>query len=91
MIQKNKECFLCGTTRAMEKHHIFFGKANRAKSEKYKDICTVWLCAYHHRHSSQGVHFNKQYDLMLKQIAQEEFERAYSHELFIKEFGKSWL
>lgn len=77
----------------LEEHHIFYGTANRAKSEKYG--LKVKLCMKHHKGDITGnkeaVHFNKTYDLMLKEIAQRKFEKHHSREEFRKEFGKSWL
>lgn len=29
ILQKEKECYLCGDNRLLESHHIFFGTANR--------------------------------------------------------------
>lgn len=89
MIQENKECFFCLSTQNLERHHIFYGTANRAKSEKY-NLC-IWLCAKHHRDHTEGVHFSKNKDGVLKIIAQEEFEKEHTREEFIKEFGKSWI
>lgn len=77
----------------LEEHHIFFGTANRAKSEQYG--LKVKLCLKHHKGDINGnkeaVHFNKVYDLMLKEIGQRKFEENHSREDFRKEFGKSWL
>lgn len=87
----DRKCYFCGTTLDLHKHHIFGGTARRQQSEKYKDICTVWLCADHHNMSSQSVHMNRQMDLALKVIAQKKFEKEYSREEFINVFGKSWL
>lgn len=86
-LQNSKECFLCKTTSNLERHHIF-GGANRDISEKYN--CCVWLCHKHHNEPPEGVHHNRAYDLMLKQIAEEELERAFGEERFRKEFGKCW-
>ena len=88
IIQNEKFCYVCGTTYQLEEHHIFFGTANRKQSELHG--LKVWLCAEHHRGDS-GVHFNKALDTELKQMAQAEFEKTYTREEFIREFGKSYL
>lgn len=90
VIQKEKKCFVCGTSIDLHDHHIFFGSANRKQSEKYG--MKLWLCGYHHNMSGEGVHFNKLLDVRLKQMAQEYFEEHIgTRDDFRWIFGKSWL
>ena len=90
IIQTEKECFFCHSTRDLHKHHIFFGSANRKLSEEYG--CWCWLCANHHNMSSEGVHFDKKKDLRLKQITQEVWEAQNGNrDDFRAIFGKSYL
>lgn len=90
VLQSEKACYVCGTTYNLHSHHVLFGTSNRKKSEKYG--LKVWLCAYHHNMSNDGVHFNKALDLRLKKTAQEYFEEHYgSRESFRNEFGRSYL
>ena len=90
VIQKEKKCFVCGTSIDLHDHHIFFGSANRKQSEKYG--MKLWLCGYHHNMSGEGVHFNKLLDVQLKQMAQEYFEEHIgTRDDFRRIFGKSWL
>ena len=64
--------------------------ANRKKSEKYGLM--IWLCAYHHNLGRKSVHNDYDMDLQVKQYAQKYFEENIgSRELFIKEFGRSYL
>lgn len=81
-------CIICGSP-YVEHHHVFFGTANRKVSDKYGYI--VELCHYHHNEPPMGVHFNKEFDLMLKQQCQRDFEKNHTRAQFIKEFGRSWL
>ena len=70
--------------------NIFYGTANRKKSEE--DGCWCYLCAYHHNMSNQGVHFDKRFDLWLKQTCQMKWEAEYGDRSeFIKRYGKSYL
>lgn len=89
ILQDNKECWVCGTTLDLHDHHIFFGVANRKQSEKYG--LKIWLCGMHHNMSDQGIHFNKELDIAVKQMAQEVFERTHSREEFRELFGKNYL
>lgn len=90
IIQKEKQCLVCGTTYNLHSHHIFGGTSNRKQSEKYG--LKVWLCAYHHNMSNDAVHFNKHLDNHLKQMAQRHFEARYGNrEEFIRIMGKSYL
>lgn len=83
-------CFLCGKWTATENHHIFEG-GNRKKSDK--DGLTVFLCHYCHNESPNGVHFNRELDIHLKQIGQKAWVEHYNKtvEDFIREYGKNYL
>ena len=88
ILSNEKKCYRCENTLNLHKHHIFFG-ANRKWSEKYG--CWVYLCGRHHNLSKEGVHSDRKYDLKLKSECQRAFEEIYSHEEFMKIFGRSWL
>ena len=88
IIQSEKECFFCHTTKYLERHHVF-GGINRKNSED--DGAVVYLCAYHHR-GYLGVHFNAPLSLVLKKKAQEEWEKRYGdRSAFIARYGRSYL
>ena len=89
IIQKEKECYLCGSTLNLECHHLLHGTANRKLADKYG--LKVWLCAYHHRDQKHGVHGDASLDLWFKQLAQNCFEIAWSHEKWMEVFGKNYL
>ena len=89
IIQTTQECLVCRTTYNLHSHHCIGGVANRKQSEKYG--LKVWLCARHHNMSNEGVHFNKELDLKIKQLAQRKFEETHTREEFRAVFGKSWL
>ncbi|MCM1296036.1 MAG: hypothetical protein NC311_10885 [Muribaculaceae bacterium] len=83
-------CFSCGSTRQLERHHVF-GGALRSKSERYG--LTVSLCHFCHNEAPYGVHHNAAAMQALKAIAQ---RRAMAHygwstDDFIREFGKNYL
>lgn len=91
VIQKERECWVCGTTVGLHRHHCIYGTSGRKISEKYG--FTVYLCREHHE-GMTGVHMNpnKGVDLALKQLCQRYFENNIgSHDLFISKFGKSYL
>lgn len=83
-------CILKGMEPAygVHQHHAFGGTANRAKSEEYG--LKAWTCFEHHE-GDTGVHRDRETDLMLKKYAQEKFEEKYSHEMFMKEFGRNYI
>lgn len=90
ILSNEKVCFRCGTPLDLHKHHIFFGNANRKMSERFG--CWIWLCARHHNMSDEGIHFDRAYDLEIKQMCQEEWEnRMGDRAAFIRTFGKSYL
>lgn len=89
IISNERECLVCGTTLNLHRHHIFFGTANRKKSEKYG--CWCYLCYYHHNGSNEGVHFNKSLDDGLKQMTQKRFMEVYPDLDFLEIFGKNYI
>ena len=92
----HRQCYLCGyllgiwdeNRNDLEEHHIMMGKW-RALSEHYG--LKVLLCDKHHRTTKEAVHRNEDNELFLKIVAQHAFELKYSHELWMKEFGKNYL
>lgn len=91
ILQDRKECFVCRTTQNLHEHHVFEGgtNGNRKMSEKYG--MKIWLCAWDHNMSDDGIHFNKDLDLRIKRMAQTKFEETHTREEFRGLFGKSWL
>ena len=88
IIQINKECFICKTTRNLNKHHILHGSANRRISEDTGLWC--YLCIDHHT-GQNGVHKNRELDLELIQYAQRKYEETHSRDEWRSLFTKSWL
>ena len=88
IIQTKKECYITHSTYNLHKHHIF-GAANRKISEKYG--LWIWLRGDWHNLSDYGVHFDKELDLRLKQMAQRVFEETHTRQEFMKIIGKNYL
>ena len=90
ILQRNKACYVCGTTLNLHLHHIFYGTGNRKLSDK--DGCVIYLCHAHHT-GGQGVHFDRRLDLTIKAKCQIEWQRQYGKttEDFIKRYGKNYL
>lgn len=81
-------CFVCASPYT-EVHHVIYGTANRKLSDKYGLV--VPLCHEHHR-GQTGVHFNRDFDIYLKKLAQEKFNAVYGADKDFKEvFGKNYL
>ncbi len=89
------ECLLCrilGPEEGcwpLEEHHVMFGRRFRKKSEHYG--LKVYIGVAHHRIGENAVHQNEEVNDILKQLAQIQFEKKYSHELWMKEFGINYL
>lgn len=89
IIQTEKECFVCGTTRQLQLHHIFRG-SYRKMADKLG--LTVFLCLHHHTGSNEAVHNNKELDLHLKRIGQRKYEEVYGdRDDFREAFGRNYL
>ena len=83
-----ERCFVCGSMRDLELHHIMHGTANRRLATRYQLTC--WLCRTHHT-GRFGVHSNHTLNLQLQREAQTAFERTHSHAEWMKIFGKNYL
>lgn len=83
-MQAEKECFITGARQNLDKHHIYHGPRRKAADEYG---CWVWL-----RHDiHMMLHSKGLYDDDLKAVCQYRFEQIYSHEEFMKVFGKNYI
>lgn len=75
----------------LHRHEIFYGTANRKKS--IKDGLVVFLTPEMHNMSDNGVHFNRELDIYLKQNAQKAWMEHYNKTVddFIREYGKNYF
>ena len=91
IVSNKKECFRCHSILGLHKHHIFFGTANRKKSDK--DGCWIWLCGIHHNLSNAGIHFDKKFDLEIKKLTEQKWIEYYDDNVegFIARYGKNYL
>ena len=90
ILQNEKKCYVCQSTRNIHIHEVYFGK-NRKKS--IEDGCCVYLCGKHHNLSNEGVHFNHNLDIELKKTMEKCWVNKYNKttEDFIKRYGKNYL
>lgn len=88
ILQSEKECYICGSQKWLEKHHVYYG-INRKKSEQ--NGFTVYLCHRHHNEPPDGVHFNIGVDDELKQTCQAAYEKTHSREQFTNIIGRNYL
>ena len=73
----------------LHSHEVFYGTANRKKS--IQDKMVIYLCGRHHNLSSEGIHFDHEFDLEEKRNAQKVWESTYgTREDFIKRYGQSY-
>lgn len=94
ILQKDKsKCFRCGRYITTEEHHIFGGKANRPKSEKYG--LKVYLCHDCHNRDKKhkSIHFDKEEMLKLHKIGEQAFIDYYKLTKwdFKAIFGRNYL
>lgn len=80
-------CYLCKSP-YIEVHHVMYGTANRKISDKYGLVLP--LCHAHHT-GINGVHFNHEMNIKLREYAQQRFEEVYPNLDFRSIFGKSYL
>lgn len=91
ILQTDKVCYITGCTDNLHEHHCIYGRGLRRLSEKYG--LKIWLRADWHNMADYGVHFDKELDLQIKQMAQRKAMEHYgwSTEDWIKIFGKNYL
>ena len=91
IIQKNKKCYVCGTTQNIHLHHVIFGK-NRNNSDK--DGLMVYLC-YEHHEGKNGVHGKNGHELdyALKRKAEIMWCEYYNKtpDDFLKRYKRNYL
>lgn len=83
----DKRCYFCSTQTGLERHHIYGGR-NRKISDKHGFM--VWLCVEHHR-GNNGVHRNRETDLIIKRFCQKKYEKTHTREQFIKLIGRNYI
>ncbi len=81
-------CFICGSSTWIERHHVF-GSSRKKASEKYGMMCD--LCHYCHNEPPNGIHHNKENRIKLQQHFQKIFEEEKTRKEFIAIFGKNYL
>ena len=92
IMQDEKKCYVTGMpgdVRVLHKHHIYGGRGNRQVSED--NGFWVWLLPEYHNMSNEGVHFNKEFDLALKQACQRKYEETHTRAEFMLKVGRSYL
>ena len=89
IMQDSKYCYITlREERGLHKHHIY-GGPNRRISEEQGFY--VYLLPEYHNMSNRGVHFNKDFDLALKQACQRKYEETHSREEFMALIGRNYL
>ena len=84
-----ERCFVCGSQRNLELHHIMHGTANRRISTRTGLVC--WLCKRHHTSPYNGVHNNAILNEKLQQDAQRAFEKTHTRQEWMELFKKNYL
>lgn len=91
IVQNNKECFLCGTNKDLEKHHLLMGAKHRSLADE--DGLWIWLCHFHHTGSkTESAHFNEMFRRQFQKKAQIAYEKHIgTREQFIERYGENYL
>lgn len=73
----------------LDRHEVFYGNGKREIS--IREGMVIFLTPKKHNMSDNGIHFNREFDLEVKRIAQRKYEETHTREEFIRTFGKSYL
>ena len=88
ILQRDKRCYFCNRVTGLEKHHVFAGVANRRISEARG----FWVMCCHDCHTGRdGVQYNKEKNIRLKQDTQRAFEKDHSHDEWMDLIRKNYL
>jgi len=79
------KCFICHSERNLEAHHCMHGTANRRLAEKYNLIVPLCRSCHSELHDR-----NTELDRHIMQLAQIEFEKNFSYELWMQVFKKNY-
>ena len=73
------------------RHEVMFGTRNRQKS--IDDGLVVFLTPELHNMSNKGVHFNRDFDLMIKKAGEKRWLEYYNKTIddWIKKYGRNYL
>ena len=82
-----EHCYFCHG-RKQHTHHVM-NSANKKKSEKYGLMIPVCFMCHDKIHGK--IKDSQLNMLFVKKLGQKHFERIYSRELWMKEFGKNYL
>ena len=86
MIDKRRQCFICGSHYPLERHHVIHGHGRRKQADRFGLV--VYLC--HKCHTE--LHDKGTWDKELQRYGQMVFERDHgTREEFRKIFGRSYL
>ena len=91
---KDGSCYLCrrlmgdASKKPVQEHHVF-GGPRRSISEA--EGLKVYLCQEHHIYGRYAAHSNESISRILKQDAQEAWERQHSREEWMELMGKNYL
>ncbi len=85
IIHNDDSCFICGSMRNLETHHVWHGTANRKLADE--DGLTVKLC--HQCHSN--LHDKGTNDRMLMEVGEWAWLKVYGGTIidFIKRYGRN--
>ena len=92
IIPQDHACYVCGASNVkLHQHEALFGTAHRKLS--IQEGLVFYLCPNHHNASKDGVHFNRELDLKLKRIAQEEWLKQHNNDidLWMKIFRRNYI
>ena len=88
IMQTEKECYITHQIDGLHKHHIY-GGPNRRISER--EGFYIYLIPDLHNMSNEGIHYDKEFDLRIKQECQRIYERTHTRQQFIDLIGKNYL
>lgn len=91
LIMPESEFYKTKRFKGSHRHEVFYGTANRQKSIEYGLV--IFLTPEMHNMSERGIHFNREFDLTVKQIAQKAAMKHYEWNMteWISIFGKNYL
>ena len=89
ILQDEKVCYISGSPFGLQKHHIFYGTANRKNSEA--NGFWVWLRYDWHTSTDFAVHSDFELNLKLRRECQAKYEETHSRKEFMDIIKRNYL
>lgn len=81
-----RKCYITGSTRSLERHHIYAGGLRQVSERE-----GLWIWLHHDIHALAQQGKDNGWDIYLRREGQKAYERTHSRDEFIALIGRNYL